>query len=140
MSRNQRLVMLGLAAVVVIVAVVAVPGADDDAKTEPVSQTTPNKQSAARPSTAASTAPDAQPPLLEAGRERRLAFRTGDTVRFRVRSSSDDEVHVHGYDTSKAVPAGKIVTLSFEADLEGIFEVELETSGALLGTIKVEPR
>jgi hypothetical protein len=37
----------------------------------------------------------------------RLRFEKGETVRFAIVSDVDEEVHVHGYDVVKAVPAGK---------------------------------
>jgi hypothetical protein len=149
MSRNQRMAMLGLAAVVAIVALVVLPGGDDDTNTRPAAQTTPVQQSTTTNSATTTTtettpttsepAAKPKPPLLQAGEERELEFEKGDTITFRVRHSSDEEVHVHGYDKTKDVQAGKTATMSFKADLEGIFEVELEHSGTPLGTITVEP-
>ena len=37
-----------------------------------------------------------------------------------------DEIHVHGYDLKKDVPAGGSVRFSFPASIEGVFEIELE--------------
>ncbi len=47
-------------------------------------------------------------------------------MRFRVESDVADEIHVHGYDLKKDVPAGGSVSFSFPASIEGVFEVELE--------------
>lgn len=60
-------------------------------------------------------------------------------MRFRVRSPRDDEVHVHGYDITTEAPAGETVTVRFRANLEGVFEVELEQSGTALGSLEVRP-
>ena len=49
------------------------------------------------------------------------------------------EIHVHGYDRELAVPAGRTRTLTFEADLEGIFEVEDHHTGELLAELEVRP-
>ncbi len=68
-----------------------------------------------------------------------LTARAGQTVRFRVRSDVSDEVHVHGYDISKPVRAGASATFAFPADLEGIFEIELERSAVPLAELRVEP-
>ena len=50
----------------------------------------------------------------------------GSDVVLRVTSDVADEVHLHGYDVFADVAAGGTVELSFTADREGIFEVELE--------------
>jgi major membrane immunogen (membrane-anchored lipoprotein) len=68
-----------------------------------------------------------------------LEYDAGEQVRFRVRSNVADEVHVHGYDVSKEIPAGGSVTLSFPADLEGIYEVELHGSEQQIAEIRVNP-
>ena len=146
MPRNQRLAMLGLAAAVVVIALVVLPGGDDETDPQPAAQTNPVEQTATTDTTATTeTTPPApkpkpKPPLLRAGKERELEFEKGDTITFRVRHSADEEIHVHGYDKSKAIKAGRTTTMSFKANLEGIFEVELEHSGTPLGTIKVEPK
>ena len=148
MSRTQRLALLGLAAVIAVVALIVLPGGDEENDTQPAAQTTASEQGTTAPETAPSTTatttepkpePKPKPPLLRAGRERELEFEKGETVRFRVRHPTDEEIHVHGYDKSKAIKGGQTATMSFKANLEGIFEVELEHSGTPLGTIKVEP-
>lgn len=73
------------------------------------------------------------------GGVRELEFSAGDEIRFRVRSDVADEVHVHGYDLSKAVTAGGTVSFSFPADLEGIFEAELEERGTQIAELRVNP-
>jgi hypothetical protein len=93
----------------------------------------------ARPTATATPRPRPRPPLLTAGESRKLTFQRGDTVVFRVRHDSAEEVHVHGYDISRDLPAGRTVTMRFPAELEGIFEIELELSGTRIGTLQVEP-
>ena len=83
--------------------------------------------------------PTPRPPLLTAEANRTLTFARGDTVAFRVRHPAGEEVHVHGYDISRRLPAGRTVTLRFPADIEGMFEIELEHSGTALGRLRVEP-
>lgn len=68
-----------------------------------------------------------------------LEYSAGDEVEFRVRSDVADEVHVHGYDLSKDVEAGGTVSFSFPADLEGIFEVELEERAEQIAELRVNP-
>ena len=68
-----------------------------------------------------------------------LEVDAGKQVRFRVRSNAADEIHVHGYDVTKPIPAGAPVTVSFDADLEGIFEVEMHGSGEQIAELQVSP-
>lgn len=68
-----------------------------------------------------------------------LDYEKGDTVRFDVRSDVDEEIHVHGYDVLAQLQAGKKTEVSFPASLEGIFEVELHGTGALIAELTVEP-
>ena len=46
---------------------------------------------------------------------------------------------MHGYDIFKDLEAGKVATISFKADIVGIFEIELEDSHQLPAQLKVEP-
>ena len=92
-----------------------------------------------RPSPSPTPSPTAKAPLLKAGSVRKLAVRQGETVSFRVRHPSDEELHVHGYDIARPLPAGKTVAVSFPATIEGIFEVELEQSHTQIASLRVEP-
>ncbi len=60
-------------------------------------------------------------------------------MRFRVRSDVAEEVHVHGYDIAKDVAAGGSVTFSFDADIDGKFEIELEHAGLQIASLTVAP-
>jgi hypothetical protein len=68
-----------------------------------------------------------------------LSFDQGDDVRFVVDSDTADEVHVHGYDIGEDVEAGGTVKFDFPADLEGVFEVELESSATQIAELTVNP-
>jgi len=73
------------------------------------------------------------------GGVQRLEYSAGDEVEFSVDSDVADEVHVHGYDLMKDVPAGGSVSFSFPAEIEGIFEVELEGRKEQIAEIRVNP-
>jgi hypothetical protein len=73
------------------------------------------------------------------GGVKRLAFDSGERIRFVVESDVADEVHVHGYDISRDVPAGGSVRFGFPARLEGVFEVELENRHEQLAELRVNP-
>jgi plastocyanin len=68
-----------------------------------------------------------------------LEYSAGEQVRFTVRSDVADEIHVHGYDLMKDVTAGGSVSFSFPAELEGIFEVELEGLKEQIAELRVNP-
>jgi hypothetical protein len=68
-----------------------------------------------------------------------LEYDAGEQVRFRVRSNVADEIHIHGYDVLEKIPAGGSATVSFPADLEGIYEVELHGSGELIAELRINP-
>ena len=145
MSRGQRFTFLGIAAVIAVVAVILLAGGDDetgDAANSAASATptaTATADGTAEPTATATPKPKPKPPLLQAGKEKALTFKEGETVRFRVRNDAAEEVHVHGYDISKDLEPGKTETVSFKATITGIFEIELEHSGTLLAQLKVVP-
>lgn len=86
---------------------------------------------------------DVQPaddgPLLEPGGVTKITATQGDAVTFQVKSAQDEEVHVHGYDLKYDIAAGETKTISFDASLTGIFEIEFEGSGEQIGELTVEP-
>ena len=63
----------------------------------------------------------------------------GDDVVLVVTSDVADEIHLHGYDKSKDVPAGGTIRLPFTATLPGRFEVELEQHGVQIADLTVNP-
>ena len=71
------------------------------------------------------------------GGMKRVEVPLNDIVRLNVRSDVADEVHVHGYDQKQDVPAGGGVTISFEADIPGVFVVELEERSLHLVELEV---
>jgi hypothetical protein len=71
-----------------------------------------------------------------------LTYNVGDQIQLRVNlARPEEEIHVHGYD--KEAPADKSpVNLSFPANLDGVFEVEVhhkDGSEAEIATLKVNP-
>lgn len=74
-----------------------------------------------------------------AGGVRRFEFKRGERVRFAVYSDAADEVHIHGFDIRKAVPARRLVSFSFPADIEGVFEVELHGAHAQIAELRIGP-
>jgi hypothetical protein len=70
----------------------------------------------------------------------KLRFTEGETVRFRARSETAEEIHVHGYDRYVDLPAGETVTESFKATITGIFEIELHGAGEQIAELRVDPK
>jgi hypothetical protein len=77
--------------------------------------------------------------LQPVGGVKELVFRKGETIRFVVESDAPEEVHLHGYDVAEDVAPGQPARFALEANIEGIFEAELEHSGTQIASITVEP-
>jgi hypothetical protein len=154
MSRSQRFTFLGIAAVIAVVAVVVIlvaNGGDDEdsgtqaSATQTATPTPTQDQSEASPeetetpTPTPTPTPKPKPPLLKGGKVTRLEYREGDTVKFRVVSDEPEEVHIHGYDIAKDLEPGKVTTVSFPADITGIFEIEYEGQGKQIASLRVDP-
>jgi type IV secretory pathway VirB10-like protein len=146
-SKGQRLGFLAIAVAIAIVAVIisSSSGGDDEQEratataTPTAEETTDGQQEASPVEPEPTPTPKPKPPLLTAGEETTLEFEEGDRVAFRVRHDAPEHVHVHGYDIFKDLEPNKTVTISFKADIVGIFEIELEDSAVPLAQLKVEP-
>lgn len=68
-----------------------------------------------------------------------FAFEKGAEVRFSVESDVAEEVHVHGYDIYGDLEPGKPTEFAFPAEIDGVFEVELHGTGAVLAELTVKP-
>jgi len=144
MTRSQRMTVLAVAALVLVGAFVLLRPTDDEPRPAAPIPSAPSSQATDKPSGRPATATPSPPqaasaPLLSAGEVRKIAVEKGETVRFRVRSSTPEELHVHGYDLKRDLPAGSTVRVSFNATIEGIFEVELEGSGTQIAELRVQP-
>jgi hypothetical protein len=70
---------------------------------------------------------------------RRFEFKRGERVRFAVYSEAAGEVHIHGFEITKAVPARRLVSFAFPADIEGVFEVELHGAHVQIAELRIGP-
>ena len=140
------MVLAVVAAAIVVGFVVANPGSED----EPAPADTAATETTTETDTL--TEPDAEPrprrprpPVVRirdgkpVGGVRSIRASKGDQVRFSVRSDTADHVHVHGYDIFKDVAPGTTVRFGFRADIEGVFEVELEERAEQIIRLTVEP-
>lgn len=84
------------------------------------------------------------PPMIEvsggavSGPEK-IEVALGAEVRFVVVADAVDEIHVHGYDLLFDLTAGSATTVSFIADVPGVFEVELEDGHVRIVELVVSP-
>ena len=149
MSKGQRFTFLAIAAVIAIVAVVVLAGGGDDDRRlgragrrdrdaggdrRAAGGVAAGPRRPRRPSR-----PRSRRRCLRAGKVTKLKATEGETVRFRVRSDTDEEIHVHAYDIERAVPAGKTVNVAFKANITGIVEIEFHGSGEQIAELTVEP-
>jgi len=161
MTRGRRIALIALAVAAAAIAfVIARPGGDDDetdanpATTQQATGTTIPEQTVAtteeartetEPATTEAPPPEPAPVTVRTRDARpvdgiqELTVTKGETVRLVVTSNVPEEVHVHGYDLSKDVGPGKPARFRFRADLEGIFEIELEEAGEPIVELRVEP-
>jgi hypothetical protein len=146
MSRAQRFTFLAIALVIAVVAVVVLAdSSEDDSEPSQTAATatptpTPTESAPEETATPTPTPTPEPPPLLRAGRVAELQFTEGETIRFRVRSPEPEEIHVHCYEITRDVPAGRTITVSFKASITGICEVELHGSGEQIAALRVEPK
>ena len=158
MSNPQRAAVLVVALVALVAAFFALrPGEEEEpttADTAPVTTaapaTTPAPPSTTGGTPAITTTTQSAPPPRStvvrvrggrpAGGVEEIRVTRGERVRLEVTSpDTSDEVHVHGYDLREDLRAGGRVRFSFEADAEGIFEVELEGAHIPIARLVVRP-
>ena len=139
MERSQRIGLLVAAAVVAVVAVILVSSGDDDdsSSTDNTAQTTTGggTTTTEKAEVPTITIKDGKP----VGGVQEIEVDKGDTIRFRVKSDADHEIHMHGYDIAKDVEAGGEVTYNVPADIDGIFEIEMEDLKEQIAEVRVNP-
>lgn len=138
MLRSQ----LARACFVAAIALLATTACGDDATETTIPPTTtvaaPATTKAGAPGAATTSTVTTAPPTTEARQVIEVAYRGGKIegggrkqvtkgrpVTLRVSSDTADEIHVHGYDKSAEVAAGGTAEITFDANVAGVFEVEL---------------
>jgi hypothetical protein len=126
MSRNQRIMLVGAAGIVLaVVAVIVFSGGGGSDNTKSDAGKTVKIQIAN------------EKPV---GGIQTINVKKGDPVSFTVTADKGDEIHVHGYDIHKDIPAtGGTVAFAFPAKMDGVFVVELEGPGQQIASLKVSP-
>ena len=134
MTRGRRIALIAALVVAAVVAFIIVsPGGGGDNSKTNTSGTTSSKKTA--PPVTAIKVVGGKP----AGGITTITVHKGDRVRFAVSSDVADEIHVHGYEFMKDVPAGGRVRFDFPATISGSFVVELEGRKEQIASLKVEP-
>jgi FtsP/CotA-like multicopper oxidase with cupredoxin domain len=147
---NARTAVLGVALVVVAVVLLIVLSGGDDSDSDTTTSGSAVNREAEKGSGGAGKGAEAEPKpevtTIVVGKDGKpvggvaeIDVNKGDEVRFKVKSAIAEEIHVHGYDLMKDVPAGGTVTFEFPAELEGIFEAELEGQAEQILELRVEP-
>lgn len=67
----------------------------------------------------------------------RIPVSLGDEVLVRITADTADEVHLHGYDLLVALEAGVTAELRFDADIPGVFELELHDARLPLAELEI---
>ena len=144
MSRNQRLGLVAATVVVAVVAfVIAKPGADDGKETAGNAggtatkttggsrQTNGGGQQTTNGGSRQGSEPKATRITIEGGKlqgePKSISVTTGDPVRIVVSSDAANKLHLHGFDIEKTAMPGKPARFSFDANIEGEFELESHT-------------
>lgn len=103
----------------------------------PTRSATPSPSATATPTPAGTTFNVTYAGGQVSGDTGRVQAALNDTVNIIVTSDVADEIHLHGYDVSVDVAPGTAATLTFQASIPGIFEVELEELGTQLLSLQV---
>jgi hypothetical protein len=141
MSSGAR-IALGVVAVAVVVAVFLILRPSDEPTVSPA---TTEASTEAAPADEKSQKPDPAVTKIDVvggepeGGVTDIDVKAGDQVEFEVTADAPEEVHVHGYDLSEEVGPGRKAAFDFQADLEGVYEVELENSAVQIAELRVNP-
>lgn len=160
MSAGNRIAIVAVGLVAAILAFVALRPADDEdaastattaaQATTTTATTVTNLGTSARDvETGATTAPQPTGPKTytvrvqggqPVGGVKTISVKKGDDVRIRVTADAPEEVHLHGYDVEKPVGPGRPAVFTIDdANLEGIFEIELHGSAVQIANLRVNP-
>ncbi|MEX1670135.1 multicopper oxidase domain-containing protein [Zhongshania guokunii] len=69
----------------------------------------------------------------------RIRVTQGDTVKIEIRSTQNDQLHLHGIDKHLHIAADTPLNFEFVASQPGRFALELHDSGIQLATFEVYP-
>lgn len=154
MTGGPRIGLLLATVAALVAAFVLLSPGDDEPTTTPTTPTRPGAATAPggdTPQTAAVGPAAPAPPAAQltrirvqsgeaAGGVKTIKVKKGRRARILISSQdTSDDVHLHGYDLTRRLEPGGSARLSFVADAEGIFEIELHGTGTQIGSLVVEP-
>lgn len=153
MSAGNRIAIVAVGLVAAILAFVALRPADEETTSATTTTATATERTTTTPATAVATT---QAPTTTAtgpetftisvkggqpvGGVEEIKVQRGDEIRIRVTADAPEEVHLHGYDVEKPVGPGEPAVFDIDANLEGIFEIELHGSAVEIGSLQVSPK
>jgi hypothetical protein len=156
MDRRQRVMLLGIAAAIAVAAVVialVAGGGDDDgdnstsSTTAAQSETTPAGADSTQQTTTVTTPPAPQGASetidIKAGEPdggvKDIKVKKDDQLEITVNSDQELPIHFHGYDIEKDAAPGKPAVFKLKAENEGVFEIEIESTGTKISEVTVGP-
>lgn len=141
MSKGARAGLLVAAAAIAVAAFVLLRPSGDTPTTTTPAATAP----AGPPVGATTTNPEPAVATIRVrggepqGAVKKLSFRKGEQIRFRVTSDEAELVHLHGYDVERPVGPGRPASFDVPATITGRFEAELENSAVQVAEVTVRP-
>lgn len=153
MSNGQRFGLIAVALVIAVGAFFLLRSPGDEAQQAAAPAPAPAEDASAPAAEEDGSTPTAEPqkppepPATEieveggapVGGVAEVKAKKGDEIRFEVTADAPAEVHVHGYELTEQVDAGRAAKFSFPAELEGVYEVELEETATPIAELRVSP-
>ena len=121
MQRNQRLVLLALAAAVIVAGFVIAVSSGGSSKHAPQTRHAQVVVSGCKPQ----------------GGVKQIDVNRDDTLDLTITSDCGDEIHIHGYDYKKTVPAHGSADFAFKTSITGTFVIELESRSEQIASLRV---
>ncbi|MFA9272267.1 MAG: hypothetical protein ACEQSX_16245 [Baekduiaceae bacterium] len=152
MSAGNRIAIIAVGFVAAVLAFVALRPADEETTSSTTTTATTAERTTTTPATAVATTvrpattpgPETSTITVKGGQPvggvREIEAERGDEIRIRVTADAPEEVHLHGYDIEKPVGPGEPAVFNVDANLEGIFEIELHGSAVQIGSLQVSPK
>lgn len=149
MSKGQRVGLIVIALAIAVAAFLVLRSGDEESQqaSAPAPSATQADGAAAEPDAEQRPDKPEEPPATKieveggspAGGVEKIEVDKGEDVRLEVASDAPAEVHVHGYDVFEEAEPGKPAKFDFPAELEGIFEIELEATHTPIAELRVNP-
>jgi hypothetical protein len=156
MDRRQRMTLLGVAAVIavaaVVIALVASGGDDKKSNSTTAAQTQPQSQDTSGEQPLGTTTETTPPPAAgttagiqiqggqPVGGVQKIDAKKGDPLQILVSSDEKLPIHFHGYDIEKDAAPGKPAVFELkDANIDGVFEMEIESTKTKIASITVKP-